>query len=346
MLSQAAYDWGKQNKPQIQRGPGGTLFFSLHGFVTRTLSKQWELAKNSGPSGRFAFMLMMAAVGAGAGAMGLTGAQDTMNAADAMWKHFTGKDPDLKNQLRDATKAGLGQTGADVVLNGPIPTALGVNLGIGFGDPISREFDSANLMGTMPSIIYNAIHGGGQRIESHQVPAAVAAEAAPGAFRGMLRAEAAREQGVKSRKGVPQIEKGQVSMADLTRMATGFQPLTRQHMGEETERYYKTQSPDAWVGMIKNGDTAVNEMTANGWGTDDIGTFSQQVLKQGLVPAEPQLKTWADMIRSGDTATKEMEAAGWSKSRILGLARQALTPPGISVQRQRFEQQRGVAPPP
>lgn len=54
------------------------------------------------------------------------------------------------------------------------------------------------------------------------------------------------------------------------------------------------------------------------------------------------------MIKNGDIegAVKEMAAAGWNAGRIKMFARQALTPPSVSKQFQRFKLQRGVAPPP
>lgn len=306
MLSQAAFDWGKESQAPLMRGPLGQLMFALHGFQTRYLSRAFNMMKNGGPEGKFGFGLMMAALGLGAGALGLPFSEDAMKGTDATWHHFTGHDPDIKHKIEDAIQdTGMGQLGSDMILHGPLSVLTGVNLGsrVGFGDVLSREFESSNVLGTIPSIAWSAYSGASQRIASNQAGAAIAAEAAPGALRGPLRTYAEMRQGVTSRRGVQQIPPENISGADLTKTALGFQPLNVMHRQEEAERYYKTQgSQEGWTAMIKSGDA--------------------------------------------ENAIKEMAAAGWGASRIKSFIRQAVQPPTVGKQFQRFEQNRGIAPPP
>lgn len=306
MLSQAAFDWGKANQAPIMRGPLGRLMFALHGFQTRYLSTALSLMKNSGPEGRFGWGLMMAALGLGAGALGLPFSQDAMSGADSVWHYFTGRDPMLKFKLHDAIQdAGFGEMGADMILHGPISAMTGINLGsrIGFGDVLSREFESSNALGTIPSIAWSAYTGMSQRIASGQPAAAIAAEGAPAVARGPLRALAATQQGIVSRAGIPQVAPEDLSRADIAKVASGFQPMTVEHHQEEVERYLKTQhSQEAWKTMIRDGDA--------------------------------------------EAAVDEMIKAGWGIGRRKELIRDALRAPAPGKQFQRFEQQRGVAPPP
>lgn len=306
MLSKAAFDWGKESHAPLMRGPLGQLMFALHGFQTRYLSTAFNLMKNGGPEGKFGFGLMMAALGLGAGALGLPFSEDAMKGADAVWHHFTGHDPDIMHKIHDAIQdTGMGQTGADMILHGPLSVLTGVNLGsrIGFGDVLSREFESSNALGTIPSIAWSAYSGASQRAESGQSPAAIAAEAAPGALRGPLRAYAETQQGVTSRRGVQQIAPEEISGTDLAKTSLGFQPLSVMRRQDEANRYYKAQgSQEGWAAMIKSGDT--------------------------------------------ENAIKEMAAAGWGSGRIRGFIRQANQPPTVGKQFQRFEQNRAVAPPP
>lgn len=306
MLSHAAFDWGKESKSPIMRGPIGTAVFSLHGFETRYLSKAWELAKNSGPEGKFAFMLMMAGLGLGAGALGLPGSQDAMKGADEVWKYFTDRDPHLQQKLHDwIANSGLGQTGADMILQGPVSALLGVNLGsrIGFGNVISREMDPANVVGTIPSILWHSASGAYARYQSGQSAAAIAAELPVGGARGALRAIGEYQQGVRTRRGETEIPPEHVSGADLGKTAFGFQPMEQEHMYEERSAYYGTAQPDAWRAMIKSGQT--------------------------------------------EQAMQEMVKAGWGQKRRSEFLYMARRPPDApNAQFQRFEQQRGVAPPP
>jgi len=307
MLSEAAFEWGKQNQPPIQRGPLGRLMFTLHGFQTRYLSTALTLMKNRGPEGRFAALLMLGALGLGAGMSGLPFVEDAENGADALWHHFTGRDPDLKHKLHDAMgDAGFGQIGADMIMRGPLSVALGINLGsrIGFGDVLSREFESSNVLGTIPSIMWSGYTGASQRLASDQNGAAVAAEVVPFVARGPLRAWSAAHQGVVSRKGVPQIAADNLSAADIAKLGAGFTPLKITERQEETSRYIKAQhNQDAWAAMIRSGDR--------------------------------------DQAKA---AIREMAAAGWGPGRVSGFIRQTRRPPGVGVQFQRFEHQRGVAP--
>ena len=302
MLSEAAFEWGKQNHAPIMRGPLGKLAFTLHGFQTRYLSTNLNLLKNRGPEGKMAWLLMTGALALGAGALGLPFSQDIMNAGDQLWHHFTGRDPGLKFKLQDAIQdAGFGQIGSEMILYGPVSTALGINLGsrIGFGDVLSREFESSNVLGTIPSIMWSAYSGASKRLATHQEPAAVAAEVVPSAFRGPLRALAASQQGIVSRSGTPIIPAADVSAGDKARMAIGFQPMSVERAQQERSRYYQAQkSLDAIADMVRSGD------------------------------------------RAG--AAQELRDAGWSPHRIIDFERNALRPRGPGIQFQRFEQRRAA----
>jgi hypothetical protein len=270
MLSRAAFDWGKANQAPIMRGPLGQLMFALHGFQTRYLSTAFNLMKNSGPEGRLGFYLMMAALFAGAGAFGLPFSQDALKGADEVYKHFTGRDPALKFKIHDFIQDhGFGEAGADILLDGAASYGTGINLGsrIGFGDVLQREFESTNVLGTIPSIAWNAYSGASLRYESGQPAAAVAAEAVPAALRGPLRALAASQQGIVSRQGIEQVPPENISKADIAKIAAGFQPLVAQKRAEETQRYIAARSPDAWRDMIRNGQQAeaIKQMKAAGW---------------------------------------------------------------------------------
>jgi hypothetical protein len=228
---------------------------------------------------------MMAALFLGAGLGGLPFSQDIENGADRLWRFFTGRDPGLQYKLQDAMQDhGFGRIGAEIAMRGPLSELLGVDLGsrIGFGDVLTREFESANVLGTVPSIIGTSFYGAWQRAGTGQLPAAVAAEMAPGALRGPLRAYAATEQGIVSRSGMPGVPAQSLSSADIARLASGFTPLTVTRHNEEVGRYAVTQhSTQAWTDMVRagRGADAAREMQAAGWSAGRIKQFERQAMQ-------------------------------------------------------------------
>lgn len=245
MLSRAAGEWGKANQAPMMRGTLGNSFFLLHGFVTRVLSHLWNLSTKMGAPGKQAFGWAMAGMMLGAGAEGLPFAQDAENLVDHITKWITGKDPMLSYRIRSMlADAGLGKVGAEMVMRGPMSQLLGVDLAsrIGLGDPVTRMFSSADLVGTLPSIIvgrYKAMHN---RIESGQSWQAIAGEALPAAVRNPLRAAAEAKEGLRvGKKGTTTMGADKIPAVDLAKQALGFRPLDQARQYEKGDFDYRAK---------------------------------------------------------------------------------------------------------
>jgi hypothetical protein len=244
MLSEGAYEWGSENRSPVMRGPMGTLLFSLHGFQTRYLSTAFRLMKNMGPEGKTAFAWMMGTLMLGAGAYGLPFTQDAESAADALGRMLNGgSDPMTDAHLREMmSDAGFSKAGADVMLRGPIASLAGVNLSsrIGFGDVISREMDPTNVIGTIPSMLYQRLQAAYTRDQT-QGAGAAAAELLPSALRNPARALLESDQGRISQKGTMLDRPADMPGADIAKQALGFQPLQQEQEYAQSDYAYRLE---------------------------------------------------------------------------------------------------------
>ena len=250
MLSQAAGDWGKQNRQPIGRGPAGLLLTSLHGFQLRYLSSALMLAKNMGPEGRLAAAWMMGGLFLGAGVAGLPFTTDAENVADKLWQFFKGRDPMVAARIQsDIAKlmgAGeFGKIGAEMVMRGVGSELMGVDLPsrIGFGDVMSRDIPWTNpsdALGAAPAILWGRLAAAKERLQSGQGAGTAAGELLPTAIRSPLRAAEAAQTGVRavsSGRPVPGLQ--HPSSADLAKQALGLTPQSYERAYQNREYRYR-----------------------------------------------------------------------------------------------------------
>lgn len=243
MVSQGAGEWGRANRAWMMRGPGQMLFF-LHGFQKRLLSSMWTLGKNSGPSGKVALAWMLGGLWAGAGLQGEPFVQDAQNAADWAWKQMTGHDPMLAYRLQSAlAQMPWGKVGSEIAMHGPVSTLTGVDLAdrIGLGDILTREMTDIDVMGTLPSILWNTFTGAQKRLASHQQAAAVAG-ALPVGLRNPAMAQVEAKHGIKSESGKTIYAKPQdISPADTAIRTLGFKPMSEERDYQRNDWNYRAR---------------------------------------------------------------------------------------------------------
>lgn len=245
ILSEGAFDYGRRNAPAYARGFYGRLMSQFHNFQIRALAKQLQLLTRMGPEGRRALAQMMVAVWALAGTQGLPFVQDAENGADELWKFLGHKDPQIAAHIRHLLEkhSGLGQTGADMILRGPISTLLGADLTsrLGFGDPITRAVSNFEVLGASPSILGNAILHPIQRYASHQGVVAAAAQAAPTFIRNAVQGtQVWPEQGVRAVKsGRVSVPASKITPADEVLKAMGWTPLDVTRAYERADERYR-----------------------------------------------------------------------------------------------------------
>jgi hypothetical protein len=229
------------------RGTEGALYFKFRGYQTRYLSNMLNLAKNSGPEGKAAFVWMMAGLATVAGVSGLPFVQDIENGGDAVWKALGHVDPMIDAHLRQAlADTGLGKFGAEVLLRGIPSVALGTDLssGFGFGELLSRPVSPADIAGVVPSMMYQAFHNGLARYDTAQGAASVAAEALPAALRNPAEAYIQGRQGIVSPSGAMELPAGKISPADTAKRALGFTPLAATQERANSEFAYNLKAHD------------------------------------------------------------------------------------------------------
>lgn len=246
LVSEAAFEWGKENQAPAMRGVIGQAMFLLHGFQVRWLSQALNLLKNSGPDGKKAFLWAMAGLWLGAGIEGLPFAQDAENLADAIWKLFTGKDPMITYRIRAMlVDAGFGKSGAEMIMRGPASTVLGINLAdrIGFGDVFSRQFENDTLAGiplTLFSVLGQRGAAAARRLREGDITGA-GRELLPSAARNPVVAAKQAKEGVKTQAGRTVVPKSKVDASDIAARAMGFQPLSQARAYQEMDYRYRAQ---------------------------------------------------------------------------------------------------------
>ena len=238
---QGAMSWGKMNQAPMMRSAGQAVFL-LHGFQTRALSRMWEYSSKLGPEGRMALTYMAAPLLLGAGMSGLPFVQDVGNLADTAYQFFTKKDPMIGYRVHQMiSDAGFGKVGSELITQGA-GSLLGVDTTdrLGFGKVLSEEVQNpVNLVGTLPSMIWEKINAATKRAQSKQGFAASASEVLPAFARGPAQAYVYGQNGVKSQPGRQELSKNKISAGDIAARALGFTPTDVLRAQEHAKYNYR-----------------------------------------------------------------------------------------------------------
>lgn len=235
MVPNMVGEYGKPNQAPIERNAGSRMMLGMHGFVTRLLTKMWQLG-SMGPDGRRALTWTLGAFWLMAGLDGTPFAEDVQNLADLVWKEATGKDPMIGYRIQAELATLFGKPGADMILHGPA-SAVGVDFAsrLGLGDLISRNWPNAeNTLGAYPSILYGRIQSAVADARSGQYEAA-AAQFLPGGLRNAAMATIEHSKGMKSRNGRTIVPVQKLTPADTAARALGFTPEKAEHAYEATD---------------------------------------------------------------------------------------------------------------
>lgn len=231
-VDEAAFVWGKRNRPQIARGGIGALVFQFRGFEMNYLSTLWKLMHRMGPAGKVSAAMMLLGLMALSGVNGLPFSTDLEAAYEGLSKAF-GHDPmiemNLKHWMEDH---GFGKLGAEMVLKGIPRVAMGVDLSqrLGFGNVVSRNFESNPfaVLGALPGMLYNMGTGAYLRWE-HGQPLGAAAQLMPAAVKNPFMAFAVYpKEGVRTSYQTPRqpavLPPRKVTPWDEAVKSLGFEP--------------------------------------------------------------------------------------------------------------------------
>lgn len=249
LLTQGVGEWGGRARSEFGRTPLGRMGTALHGFQIRFLSNLLKQAFRQGGAGRAAMGWTLAALWAGAGLQGLPFVQDAENLVDNLWKAITKHDPMIAWRVRAMlADSGLGKTGADLVLRGPLSVMSGMDFSsrLGFGDVITRDvapwFGGEESALTFPSIAMGAYSGLTKRLASHQ-HASAAAEVLPGGLRHPVQAAIDAQHGVKSQTGkTTYVPARKFTAGDEIGEALGLTPLDVARAREHQEYQFRAKN--------------------------------------------------------------------------------------------------------
>lgn len=234
-------EYGPMNRAPIERNAATKMMMGMHGFVTRLLSKMWQLG-TMGPQGQQALLWTMGAFWTMAGLNGIPFTQDAQNAADLVWKTATGKDPMLGYRVQAGLASMFGKAGADMLLHGPVSTLGGVDVAsrLGLGDLISRNWPTAeNTLGAYPSIILGRAKAAAQDVQLGRGPLAAAAEFLPAGPRNVIRAARESQEGVRSGSGRTEVPASKITPLDTAARVAGFTPERVEHAYQRNDFRYR-----------------------------------------------------------------------------------------------------------
>ena len=229
MVDRTAGMWGDMNRIPFLRSQIGGMIGQYRTYELNYLSTLHQMMWHMGREGKTTAALMMLGLGSLGGAAALPFSQDLEKAADTVWGWWTGLEPDLAANSKNAINGlmhhlGIWEDAGNDILHGPRPFGIDLGSGIGFGDLLSRNTASPlDFAGAAVSSFANSALRAKQRAKSGQGPAAVIAELMPNAVKHMIDG-LYPEAGLMSASGSVKIgDASELSTGDRVKKALGFQ---------------------------------------------------------------------------------------------------------------------------
>ena len=226
---------GRSDRPFVLRGAGGVAFQ----FKTYPMNYMKILHQNftrQGPAGKLAGLMMMTALIAASGLLGLPFAEDMVNLVDWGITQKTGIDPMIETKVRNFVNEMSGSPEfAEIVSRGALRNT-GVNLGSRLGQ--GELVPDANITSSIPvfGTTYQRFVEAEKRFSSNQPAAGVIAALAPIIGKGpadLLRAFALGKEGQRTQKGDIKVPYSEVTGSEQLTKAIGFQPSKYARIQEE-----------------------------------------------------------------------------------------------------------------
>lgn len=221
VVDETQYRMGKANRPEMMRGVGSAIL-QFKSFMLNTLETWYRQAAMQGREGKLATLSSIAVVLAFSGIWGFPGADDLRKLIEALYKQITGKDKDLKTELRAfvAEKSGSNAVAMAVTKGVTYPIGLDTTrVGMGTIFP-----DSAASAAGIP---FDLIVGRPKRAfekASAGDPAGAAAELTPNFVKNVIVAAGWKSDGVRDKQGNRILTPEDLSAWDIAMKSAGFQP--------------------------------------------------------------------------------------------------------------------------
>lgn len=227
---------GRSDRPFVLRGAGGVAFQ----FKTYPMNYMKILYQNftrQGPAGKLAGMMMMTALIAASGLLGLPFAEDMVNLVDWGITQTTGIDPMIETKVRNFVNEMSGSPEfAEIVSRGALRNT-GVNLGSRLGQ--GELVPDANILASIPvfGTTYQRFIEAEKRFSSNQPVGGATALLSPIIGKGpadLFRAVALGEEGQRTiQRGDIKVPYSEVTGAEQLTKAIGFQPSKYARIQEE-----------------------------------------------------------------------------------------------------------------
>lgn len=220
-VDESQYRMGKANRPTTMRGVGSAIM-QFKGFMLQTFEAWYRMASLHGREGKFAAAASIATLFAFAGLWGMPGADDLRKLLENIYKTITGKDLDLKTELRSWIARTSGSNAIAQVVTKGATYPLGVDLTrVGMGSVVP---DSPLAAAGIP---FDMLIGRPKRAFEKSAAGdnlGAAAELSPNFIKHWLVSGSWALNGVRDKQGNRILLPKDLSASDLAMKAVGFQP--------------------------------------------------------------------------------------------------------------------------
>jgi hypothetical protein len=219
---------GKINRAPVMRDWGAVLL-QFKTYIANYLRLIHKNMTRMGPQGKIVGSTMLIALMMIGGLLGAPGAEDVLNAADAIGKMATGIDPNLEYQLRSfLADVGFGEYGAEIMTRGIGRDIFGVDIGGRLG--MGNIFPDNSLTSLAPVVTgtIGAAAEASDRIKSGQPIGALSALSGMAVGKGgrdLIKGFAAYPaEGISTKRGNFTVLPEDVTLGEMVTRAIGFQP--------------------------------------------------------------------------------------------------------------------------
>ncbi|HEX5362393.1 MAG TPA: PLxRFG domain-containing protein [Fluviicoccus sp.] len=220
-VDESQYRMGKANRPSVMRGVGSTIM-QFKGFMLQTMEAWYRMAALHGKEGKYAAAASLLALYSLSGLWGLPGADDLRELLESIYKTITGKDMDLKTELRAWIARTSGSNALSQMVTKGASYPLGVDLTrVGMGSivpdsPLAAAGIPFDMLIGRPKRAFEKMSAGDEL--------GALGELSPNFIKHWLVSGSWALEGVRDKQGNLILAPDELGNGDLAMKAIGFQP--------------------------------------------------------------------------------------------------------------------------
>lgn len=220
-VDESQYRMGKANRPSVMRGVGSAIM-QFKGFMLQTMEAWYRMAALHGKEGKYAAAASLLALYSLSGLWGLPGADDLRELLESIYKTITGKDLDLKTELRAWIARTSGSNALSQIVTKGASYPLGVDLTrVGMGSivpdsPLAAAGIPFDILIGRPKRAFEKMSAGDEL--------GALGELSPNFLKHWLVSGSWALDGVRDKQGNLILAPDELGNGDLAMKAIGFQP--------------------------------------------------------------------------------------------------------------------------